>query len=42
LKQFVCFIAAGKPDHAYARELDGSDIGDALSFRRQVAQLKKD
>jgi dimethylamine/trimethylamine dehydrogenase len=26
--------------HRYARELDGPDIGDALPFRREVAQLK--
>ena len=28
--------------HRYARELDGPDIGDALTFRREVAQLKND
>jgi dimethylamine/trimethylamine dehydrogenase len=28
--------------HRYARELDGPDIGDALPFRREVAQLKND
>jgi dimethylamine/trimethylamine dehydrogenase len=28
--------------HRYARELDGLDIGDALPFRREVAQLKND
>ncbi len=27
--------------HRYARELDGADIGDALPFRREVTQLKK-
>ena len=26
--------------HRYARELDGPDIGDALPFRREVAQLE--
>jgi dimethylamine/trimethylamine dehydrogenase len=28
--------------HRYARELDMPDIGDALPFRREVAQLKND
>ena len=28
--------------HRYARELDGPDVGDALPFRREVAQLKND
>lgn len=28
--------------HRYARELDGLDLGDALPFRREVAQLKND
>jgi dimethylamine/trimethylamine dehydrogenase len=28
--------------HRYARELDMPDIGDALPFRREVAQLKSD
>jgi dimethylamine/trimethylamine dehydrogenase len=28
--------------HRYARELDGPDIGDALPFRRELAQLKND
>ena len=25
--------------HRYARELDGPDIGDALSFRREITEL---
>jgi len=28
--------------HRYARELDEPDIGDALPFRREIAQLKND
>ncbi|AKS46117.1 dimethylamine/trimethylamine dehydrogenase [Octadecabacter temperatus] len=28
--------------HRYARELDGTDIGDALSFRREITQLADD
>ena len=28
--------------HRYARELDGEDIGDALPFRREIAQLAVD
>jgi len=28
--------------HRYARELDTADIGDALPFRREIAQLKAD
>ena len=28
--------------HRYARELDGPDIGDALPFRREVTQIKRD
>ncbi|SMO47723.1 dimethylamine/trimethylamine dehydrogenase [Thalassovita litoralis] len=28
--------------HRYARELDGDDIGDALPFRREIAELAQD
>ena len=28
--------------HRYARDLDGPDIGDALSFRREVTELARD
>ncbi|MDC1286545.1 hypothetical protein N8198_01540 [Gammaproteobacteria bacterium] len=42
MERFDCFVAASKPGDGHARELDGSEIGDALSFRRQVAQLQKD
>jgi len=27
--------------HRYARELDSEDIGDALPFRREIANLSK-